>query len=270
MAENLNFYLVVKNQSDLNFKTAYQGCVDAAQEKGDNCYMVGPREQAHPRQQAIALDTLLALNHADGIAISVINTDIIQPLIEHASIPIITFDSPLRVDVEAPTHVGVDDLDVGHKLAELVNQDFPEGGSLCIMMDRDVNLSLRVEGLRRGLSRESNSRKLSGEYGWTEDERCPWYTADNPNYVLSQLKMTLESIQPTVFVSVGHWPVYYSDVVKKIKSQYLAYLSSDKTAWYVAIGKITPEYKQLLAEGYVQGYVEIDFYQQGCQIYHTL
>ena len=274
-SENSNFYIIAKNRSDTNFVRTLDGCNAEAAKFGDRCFLFGPYQQAQPFEQYLSLKTILSQSDVDGIAVSVMDTRLIRKALASSTktLPVITFDSPLKTSNTAREpieHIGVDDVDLGRKLAELAMQDRPEGGTICIMTDNDTNLSLRVKGVRLALSAEQTGSKLVGENGWRELDRCPLVASDNADRVSKQLAYTINVLKPNVVLSVGHWPVYFQTVIESLQQMYLDHLIEGKPYLYVAIGNLDSTVSSLLDSGYARGYVEIDFYEQGRLIYLML
>ncbi len=273
VAEDLHFYIIAKSQADSNFKRVLDGCEQAARQHGDHCYLVGPKLQSQPRKQFSEIVKVLSLEQADGLAISVIDSALVSKAISDATIPIITFDSPLLLEndsTQSIIHIGYDDEYIGRELAKMLIKDFPNGGKLCIMTDSDANLARRVKGVRLGLSINQTNQKLTGENGWEELSRCPMLTDDDPIKVEHQINLIVKGLKPEAIVSVGHWPVYFGNVVEVLSQADINNMSSGKPYLYSAIGPMTDSYKQLMKSGYVRGYAEINFHQQGKLIYQLL
>jgi hypothetical protein len=271
-AQDLSFYIVAKNLRDINFSHILDGCNAEAQKKQDVCFLVGPKEHAQPREQLAEILHLISTKAADGMAISVINSDLVSSAIAAAPFPVITFDSPLIHPSSGEiglTHVGVNDEEIGRALAEMVMADYPQGGRVCIFSDINPNLERRVNGVRLALSANVSSDKLTMVNPWYELDRCPWITDDRSDRVLLQMKLTLEILKPDAIISVGHWPVYFPDVANWIE-QFSTQTKHPLPRIYSAIGSELPWYKDLLKKGIVSGFVEVDFFRQGQEIYNVL
>jgi ribose transport system substrate-binding protein len=273
-ADGLDFYIAAKNQSDINFQRTLEGCNAEALPNGDRCYLVGPKQQAHPREQFLAINSIPRNHRLAGVAVSVIDSQLVSRALASLDVPVMTFDSPLANhddSISRPMHLGVNDEEIGRKLARLVLDDYPYGGSICIITDDNPNLMTRVLGLRRELAQQSdNLRRLTGQNGWTEPIRCPWFSGDSANRVEHQMKLTIDVIQPDVIVSVGHWPVYFLEIYNSLEQHHLELIQNKSLSLYAAIGHRLPHYQQLINVGFARGYVPIDFFEQGKLIYRIL
>jgi ribose transport system substrate-binding protein len=272
-AVDLDFYIVAKNQSDINFQRTLEGCIAEALPHGDRCYLVGPKQQAHPREQFLAINAITQNDRLGGVAVSVIDSQLVSRALANFSVPVMTFDSPLaqRDDFNArPIHLGVNDEEIGRQLARLVLKEHPLGGSICIITDDNPNLMARVSGIRRQLAQSDKLERLTGQNGWSEPTRCPWFSGDSADRVAQQMKLTIEVIQPDVIVSVGHWPVYFLEVYNSLEQRHLTLLKNRSLSLYAAIGQSLPHYQQMIDIGFARAYVPIDFFEQGKLIYQIL
>lgn len=272
-----NIYgLVVKSTSDPNFIDTLLGCNKAAEKFGDKCELIGSKGSANPHAQYFSLQKALKENTFSAIAISVISSDLIAKALSKANIPVITFDSPLAPKYKhlSLNYTGIDNVSFGINLAKVVKKNRPTGGILCLMTEKnDTNLAQRVWGIRLELSGDrsfSPGQRLSGENGWSEDDRCPWNTGDDSDRALKELEFTLQKIKPDAFISVGHWPVIQAQRYREVTQSSSKLLTSEKIVVVVGVGRVLPNYSQLLEDKLVHGYVSIDFEKTGRSLYTSM
>ena len=273
---NLTFGIAAKSRDDPNFIDAWQSCQTAALVDGNHCVLIGSVGAAHPRSQYEALKQALASGQLDAVAISVMKSDLIAPLLEKSSIPAITFDSPFSQPFEhlSNAYVGVDNLQVGRDLAKVAKQLRPRGGILCLMTaSHDTNLAARIEGIRRELTSNENWPKntpLSQSAGWHEANRCPWNTSDNIARALDELSTTLGEIKPDVIISVGHWPIIDAERYRTHIKPYEQSILDKQPIIIAATGKITPDIHRLLDDKILHGVVSLSFTEMGKLSYQTM
>lgn len=276
LAQGKHYFLVGKSQADINFRLANSGCNFEAKLQGDSCTLIGPEGSAHAREQYLAIQSLKQMGNYDGIAVSVIDSALVrQALDDVTDVPLISFDSALSPQYQTAKiqHVGVDDQAFGAKLAEMAKQGHPYGGSICFFAEGTPNIQSRLLGARRMLSGEPDfpiDRRLNGEGGWTESLRCPWDTTDNTDKTMRQLKLTLESIQPDVILSLGHWPVFDAKRFMEQVTPFQQSIAAGKPSIIVAVGNMQKSYQALLEQHSVTAMVSIDFFKLGQVIYHHL
>lgn len=277
--EGLNFVLISKNMDDANFVAAARGCAEAARAEGDECVHLGPSGTAHFRAQDQVIRKVLEQD-VDGVAISVTNGDFLARSsfrdTKHSGIPVITFDSDMpeaHQDLRK-AYVGPDNREIGYSLGQIVNQ-FKRGGTLCLMSASpfDTNLNKRLMGVREALSdqfMEAASQPLTGENGWSETGRCPWYNADDGQRAVTQVFTAFTYEDSDAVVSVGAWPLLQVDRLRKMLSGYADALESDERIFVSATGELQPEHYALMDDGLVHGYVSIDFETMGRESYRVL
>ncbi len=279
-AASLQFALLAKRTDQSFFLEVAQGCAEAAAAEGDTCLLLGATGPAHFRRQNEALEQALAQG-LDGIALSVTGS---RWLAEHAlrhlrQTPLITFDSDL-----APSerylrrgYVGIDNLAFGRQLGQLLQRFRPQGGRLCILSggQLDPNLRERLSGVRQQLrgSRDADGAEpLAGEHGWYETERCPLYSADNPENALLQLTTLLESTELDAIVAVGIWPIYDADAFRQQLGPLLEELGRQGRRPTIVMTASEPDERQLalLNDGLVQAYAGVNSHEIGRQSYRML
>lgn len=275
-AEGLRFGLLAKSTTDHNFIDAWQGCQELASRDGNQCELLGGEGAANAHVQQDELESAIKSGQFSAIAVSVTASDYLAEAVADADVPILTFDSPFSD--EYPTlslgYIGPDNYAFGEQLAELALIYRPEGGSLCIVsVGKDPNLEMRVKAVREtlaGMEKIENQRRMTGEGGWHEHERCPHMTLGSSDQVVSQFGSVLTDIQPNVVISVGHWPVVDPMLYRRISREVRGQLTSQKIKVLVGVGQISPAYKALLDEGLVHGLVSIDFTEIGRVTYEQM
>ena len=270
-ASSYTFALLAKSINDNNFQEAWRGCQESAALNGNDCILIGPSGSANPREQLQALKSGLEQHSVDALAVSVTHSALLANFTKQLNIPIFSFDSPFskRYSSAAQAYIGVDNHQFGKKLGMLAQQLRPNGGSLCIMSaENDPNLSLRVQGIRAQLSGAAHwpeNKRLTDNSGWTESTRCPWDSGDSVKRSIRQLETTLTHIRPDLFISVGHWPVLDTQLLKSSLKKVLNAASNRRTILLAATGTPSPDQIALLNEGIFDGFVSIDFYTMGRQ-----
>ncbi|WP_020410187.1 substrate-binding domain-containing protein [Hahella ganghwensis] len=280
-AEGKLFAIVSKNLNDINFINAWQGCQEEAEKNGDTCKHVGEPEFPHFRIQDSVISQVLE-EPVDGIAVSVLNSEYLAShslkLAYEKKLPVVTFDSDLEPQHQylRKAYIGPDNKAFGHNLAREAKRYRPEGGNVCLMSGAvfDPNLNNRIQGIREELSGDSawdRKRKLDGQNGWSEPDRCPWYNWDNYERALQQMWEAIYRSEINVFISVGAWPVsnptLYQDVMSPARQLFL-----EAKGKIVVVGIGTPEaaHEALLEKQYVHAYVAIDFREMGRLTYENL
>lgn len=275
-AEGMTFGLVGKSINDGNFIDAWKGCDEAAKQSGDRCVLLGG-DESNLRLQENAIKQAVKTKRFNAFAISVIRSDFVAKALVDVTVPVITFDSPLNEKHShlSMAYVGADNIGFGRDIGLVTKQLHPEGKSVCIMTTvHDENLSIRVLGLRRELSKDSEfprNKRLKGEGGWAENARCPWNAADRAALSLNQLGYTLATMKPDAFLAVGHWPIIDIPGFRKTVVPFRKEIKSKKTIIIIGIGTQSQEEVELLMnEGLVNGYVSIDFPGIGRKSYEVM
>ncbi|MCX7279231.1 MAG: substrate-binding domain-containing protein [Burkholderiales bacterium] len=271
--------LAGKSVDDNNFVVAFNGFSDEAKKNGDTAIHIGSAGAAHFRSQDAAISAAVKKG-IKGLALSVTFSEY---LVEHslkevsaAGIPVVTFDSDLgsRYTPLRKGYVGPNNVEFGRSFGELANKLKPRGGKVWLMSAdaRDVNLDDRIHGIRMELSGNVNyprDKRLSGEGGWFENDRSPWYSGDNNPRSLQQLAISLEA-DNDVFMAVGHWPVGSTDAYIKTVAPFKDDLISKRKIVIVGIGSPSPGQLDVLKSKLISGYVVIDFYEIGGMAYRAL
>lgn len=275
-ANALNIAIVPKSSSDANQITVSRGCNLLAQSEGDRCDLIQVSGDFQPRMQVHAINALIKLGAYDAIAVSVTDSDMLGPVLEKLSIPVITFDSDFSEKYQGirESYVGVDDYQIGVELAKQAQATFPEGGTVCLMSALyNENLDRRMEGVRHTLAQVSSDvpvYRLVGQQNWFESTRCPWNSGDDVTRALQQLEITLNSVKPDILISVGDWAIRYADKYHKTVVPFKHKVTSGKTRVFSANGEFTESHAQLIEQSLLHGIVYIDFELMGKQVYKTI
>ncbi|WP_345423205.1 substrate-binding domain-containing protein [Halioxenophilus aromaticivorans] len=266
------FGIVAKSIDDKNFIDAWQGCNAAALENSDRCVLLGPTGAAHLRKQEQAILGALESGKYDGLAISVIDSKHLAPIIKDANVPVITFDSPLNKPYASlsQSYVGIDNFELGQSLAELAKLFLRGKEQFCLMTDmHDANLALRVSGVRQVLKASGSSS--ANAPNWYEWSRSPWNTSDKIDRSLIQLNGTLHSMGQGAVISVGQWPILDEVEYREIATPFFNQFDRQEIVVVLATGGHGVNVAEsLLRDGLLHGYVSVDFYAIGSQIYQVL
>lgn len=243
---DLKIAVIGKTKNDSFYEQAYKGCQSFAATAGDIiCVYDGPNDYQNPRAQAAIVDRALA-EHADGILISTTNSEFLVERVLRVArekhVPVITFDSDLLPEHRSYrlAYVGTNNFDFGVALGNVARRFGKElGREICIQSGSDAtpNLNERIRGVRYALSGNQSNRKLSGENGWTEHHRCPFYTLGKRENALNQLKFLFAQSEPPLFLAVAGFaqfsPHYIEEMAtyrNRIESGDLVVISADAEA----------------------------------------
>jgi ribose transport system substrate-binding protein len=165
------------------------GCAEAVKKIGDAECMYLPSSSGDVDKQISIINNLVA-EKVDGISVEPSNPQALLPALQTAKathIPIVTIgndllekDWPLRV-----ANVGANNFQVGVRLAALLRQLKPKGGTICLVVDNGTMESFqqRLRGFRATLagssSEDAQGKRLAGENGWVEPDNCPIDLKDN-------------------------------------------------------------------------------------------
>ncbi|MEM7389211.1 MAG: substrate-binding domain-containing protein [Pseudomonadota bacterium] len=174
--------VVGKTKNDSFYQQAFKGCEQFAKQHLDfECIYDGPKDFQDIRTQVLVITDLVRRNNISGLLIATTDSNY---LVERAlkklkdnNIPVITFDSDLleKDQQYRLTYVGTNNFDYGVALGnELKKFTNKENNQVCIQSGHSTtpNLNKRIEGVRYALSGQKDKR-LSGENGWSEFDRCP-------------------------------------------------------------------------------------------------
>ncbi|MBB1487586.1 substrate-binding domain-containing protein [Oceanospirillum sediminis] len=235
--------VIGKTKNDSFYEKAFEGCKTFASSVDDLlCIYDGPADFQDPRSQALIVEKLLQQD-VDGLLISTTNSDFlverVLKTVNQRNIPVITFDSDLLPQHHKyrQAYVGTNNFDFGVALGQYANRlKQGELTEICIQSGSSdtPNLNERIKGVRFALSGKGNNQKLSGENGWIEHHRCPFYTLGKRSNALSQLKFIMAQDQPPIFLAVAGFaqfsPYYIEQIMpfrEKIKSGDSIVISAD-------------------------------------------
>lgn len=243
--DQLQLALVPKAMNNPFFDLARDGCYKAAEElEGVECVYIGPGEHTEMEQIQIVQD--LISQGVDGIAVAPSNAPAMGKALRAAAdagIPVITWDSdvlPEDKDVRA-TYLGTKNYDIGVNLAELVQEQQPEGGKLCLQTGgaAAANHNERLLGIRETLAGTEGGTPpgdpLAGENGWTEVSGCPLITDDDGNKAVQGMTDILAK-EPdlTAFISTGAFTQWFDNAYRQAVEPYKAKLDSGELSIIVA------------------------------------
>jgi ribose transport system substrate-binding protein len=275
------FGLSGKRADDPVFVTVWYGCDAEARKQGDRCELLGEAGPANARLQDAALVAHFR-QHSDGVAVSVTHSGFLST---HAlkqaqaeGVPIVTFDSDLDELSQGMrrSYIGPDNVAFGRELGQLAQQRWPRGGVICLMSadPHDPNLQARMQGVRQAMSGNlqwpSGGLKLTGQGGWTESPRCPWFNGDSQERALKQVQTSLLDPRVDVLISVGAWPLLDPAAYEATVRHSRVMRPDAGQRVFIGTGTPTPQSLHLLDEGLVGGIVAIDFEAMGRQAYWAL
>ncbi|MCC9595639.1 MULTISPECIES: substrate-binding domain-containing protein [unclassified Rubrivivax] len=277
-AQGQVYGLAGKSTDDPNYVAAWRGCAAEAQTWGDRCIALGVRGPARARAQDAAIVAGLQRG-LSGLAVAVTNSRYLGEsalaLAAERSVPVVTFETDVDPAQRAlrRVHIGADNADIGRQLAALVAARRPAGGQLCLLAgdSHDAATAARVTALRRTLAQDpklAEGARLSGERGWREVARCPWFNGDDARRALRQLATAFRDEDADAVVALGAWPFAdpgaYRAAVQPLAAQ------DRQRVVVAATGALTAGQKALLADGLVQGYVSVDYEQMGRYAYRAM
>jgi ribose transport system substrate-binding protein len=272
-----DYALVSKSLDDDNYKDTVTGCNALAELNGDLCFLIGAGGPADARRQVLAFKKAARTGKFSGFAVSVVKSDALSKVVrQEINVPVISFDSPFSSEDACVSrgYVGIDNISFGRDLAKVAKQLRPGGGTLFLMGDlHDANLALRIAGVRRELSGRddfSAEKRLGGENGWYEFKRSPWISGDEPDRAIAQVSLMLKNIKPDVFISVGHWPILDPEAYRDAVAPFVRDIRAGRHIMIIGVGKITPVLQDLMNDRLVHGFISIDFFRIGREVYHTL
>lgn len=275
------FGLSGKRVDDPVFVTVWQGCDDEARKQGDRCIHLGQPGPANARRQNDALAAHLR-QHTDGVAVSVTHSGFLSThalkQAQDQGVPVVTFDSDLSEIAHGlrRSYIGPDNIAFGRELGQLARQRWPRGGVLCLMSadPHDPNLQARMQGVRQALSGNPQwplgALKLTGQGGWSESPRCPWFNGDSQARAIKQVQASLQDLRVDVLISVGAWPLLDLQAYEAAVQRSQLTRPDAGLRVFIGTGTSTAAELRLLAMGFMGGIVAIDFDAVGRQAYGAL
>jgi len=257
-----NFHVIVKNTNNSFFDAIREGCDDSAKRisatlLGDEvkCIYIGPDHQ-NATWQAEIMANIIANASTSGIAISVSNSTIIEPLISQArqdGIPVVTFDSDTK-ESERLAYIGTNQFSFGQELGKLLVQLAPNGGTYGLVADDPPNIQERVLGVRDRLS-NSKWKEIGGE-------KSPAYCDDDTIIALEKMAELAQEPSITAIISVGGWPMFNGTLWRDFATQY--------SKLKLFVGDSLPVQMDMMNKGFVNGLVGQLPYQMGQIVIDTL
>lgn len=275
-AEDLTFAIIAKSKTDRNFIAVYEAAKAEASKFNDTILFAGSEEIAHFRTQDKAVREVLN-KKIDGLAISVLNEDFLAANsfreVSERNIPVVTYDSDFSEKYRhfKNGYIGTDNESFGYRLGLAARKLRPQGGTIAIMSGGpdDSNLNLRILGVRRALSGNGNNgQRLTGEGGWAEHIRTPWYNWDDYNQALVQMLASLRDKNVDVLLSVGWHPQMAEDYREKVSPYKAEYLDTKEKIILCADG--TPIQLEYFREGLSHVNVAQNFEEMGRLCYKYL
>lgn len=185
LAQKKQLAIVVKGRDNPFFAAVGDGCArwnkDNAKSEYE-CVYTGPASALDEEGEIQIVDALITTGAA-AIAISPSDPAKMATVLREKfpAMPIMTFEEDLLPEDRAlrRTHLTTDQRLFGVRLAELLHQFRPAGGTLCIQSGADtaIDYAARAAALRETLAGAAVDR-LSGQNGWTEVEGCPLAATD--------------------------------------------------------------------------------------------
>ncbi|CAB9510802.1 acid type B receptor subunit 2 [Seminavis robusta] len=247
-------FAVVPKQFIEFFEPTKLGCIDHSARLSSKlegttveCLYIGPAEAADRGivQAQIVQDMLWGSSDGeeeplpiDGLAISVVDPDLMTPILRKAKddlgIPVVTFDSDAPESGRA-YYVGTNNSFFGRQLGRQMEALNPGGGTFAIISGESVNLQERHNGILKELVEQTASNPDST---WEQLDDSPFDALNNQTLALQKMDAWAEQ-NPTVLLSVTGLPmriktledgtVYapWQEFVDKHKDRGITLLSAD-------------------------------------------
>ncbi|KKE81241.1 substrate-binding domain-containing protein [Pseudoalteromonas luteoviolacea] len=229
------FALIGKTQNDSFYQQAYTGCKEFARSKSDlTCVYDGADDYQDVRTQVLIVKEYIDKG-IDGLLISTTDSNhLVNGALQYAKqkgIPVVTFDSDLIKQQREfrMAYVGTNNFDFGVALGEAAKKYKSQNPQpICIQSGHYTtpNLNKRIEGVRFALS-GNGTKKLNGQSGWIEYERCPLYTLGKRDEALNQLITILNYKTPPIFIAVAGFAQFSEDYIPSL-SKYKGDIASQK------------------------------------------
>ena len=214
----LRFALIPKALDIPVFDYANKGAQRQAAALGVEVIYRGP-DKADELKQKEVLESMIAQKY-DGIAISVLNAEILTPAIDKAidaGIPVITWDSDAPKSKRVAFY-GVDDLASGRIMGEEAAKLLNGKGTVAFITSLGANnLQLRLQGAKESLAKYPGI-KVVDTFDIQEDStRC------------QQLIATGSNRYPDLgaWISVGGWPVFSANALDPVNPAKTKFISFD-------------------------------------------
>lgn len=244
ISRNYTIVLVPKRVNNPFFDPAHTGCIDAARRLGVTCLYEGPDVVDAQEQANMVLD-LIDSGHIDGIAVSVIDAELMAPVIKKAvdnGISTVTFDSDAPYSARS-AYIGTNNTFFGEQLGKVLKQLKPGGGTYGIVTATDPNIKERENGLRGS---------LKGEV-WREIDVSPTDMKGNETLGIEEM-FRMAQYKPTAIVPVMGAPM---------RSEKWRQFVQQNPNITLVVGDGMPNQLELLSENYAGGLVGQKPYEMG-------
>lgn len=248
--------IVVKGLDNPFFEQINLGCQKWQKENPNSdyaCYYTGPASSADEAGQVQVVDDLLTKGVA-AIAISPSNAPAMGNLLRRRkpSIPVMTIDADLIAADRAlrRTYLGTDNYLMGVKMAEHTKRLKPKGGTVCLQLGNVAadNINARAAGFRDTIAGKKDTKRLTGQNGWTEVEGCPVFTNDQADLANKQMADTfLAKPDLDAFILVGGWAQFGPQAYAQVTNQVMDKLKSKKLV--IVAGDTLPPQMEALKAG---------------------
>lgn len=217
--------VVGKTKNESFYMQSFKGCERVAEQHPDlKCLYDGPIDFQDPRGQEKAILPLIEKG-IDGLLVSTTDSHhLVERVLKVArekNIPVMTFDSDLLPEHHdyRLAYVGTNNFDFGVALGNYAKKFKKTGKNhICLQSGSQTtpNLNERIRGVRFALSGNETNKRLTGENGWVEYKRCPFYTLGQKPRALYQLEFILRQEKPPIFLAVAGFAQFSPDYIKKI------------------------------------------------------
>ncbi|MDV7340124.1 substrate-binding domain-containing protein [Terasakiella sp. A23] len=240
---DITIAVIGKTKNDTFYEQTFAGCEEFSNRQNDlTCIYDGPIDYQDTRSQVYVVEKVLKQN-VDGILISTTNSDfLVDSVLKRAKeqgVKVMTFDSDLldqHHDYRI-AYVGTNNFDFGVALGDYAKRFKKDGETqICIQSGSDStpNLNERIRGVRFALSGNDSNQKLTGENGWVEYVRCPFYSLGKRDRAVHQLKHLLSRKEAPIFLAVAGFAQFSPNYIQtmlpyrdQIKSGELVIISAD-------------------------------------------
>ena len=241
------YVLIAKQTNNPFFTDVNSGCQVQAEIKEAICDFRGT-EDPLPEEQAQLMRDIIEEGGVDGIAISVLDADVMTPVINAAvaaGIPVITYDSDAE-DSDRSAAIGTDNFAFGEELGKVLTQLNPLGGYYGIVSHTSPNVVIRDHGVRERLA----------ESKWVEVDYSPLNGDDQSERSLERMYEFAKDDRIQAIIPVGGWPMFgdFDD--------WKNFVTSNPNLTLV-VGDSLPIQVDSLNQGYVNGLVGQLPYQMG-------
>lgn len=227
--------VVGKTKNDSFYEQSFKGCLAfASQHPQVQCVYDGADDYQDVRTQVLIVKDLIQRN-VDALLISTTDSAfLVKGALKAAKrkgIPVITFDSDLLPEHQRYrlAYVGTNNFEFGIALGNAVKDHKKQKPQLiCIQSGHQTtpNLNARVEGVRYALSGEPTKR-LTGQNGWMEHERCPLFTMGKREDAITQLLTIIDMPASPIFVAVAGFAQFHPEYLSLL-NPYKAKIEQDE------------------------------------------